>query len=142
MISTVSARRIAVANAVIFFLFWLLVLLAGADKPPPPGFLWIVLAVAVCALVVYWRIPTYIDWYRTQRPGRFWRVLLDGLVAGLVVALPFALKGSGEPTVTMQTRDYVIWFLVVGMVGVVNSLTLYLANALVGKAISIRDSTG
>ena len=37
----------------LFFLFWILVLLAGADKPPPLGFVWIVLAVAACALVVY-----------------------------------------------------------------------------------------
>jgi len=141
MTSTVSRRRIAGANAVIFFLFWLSILLAGADKPPPPGFLLLALVVAVCAVVVYWRIPTYINWHRTQRPGRVWRVLLDGFVAGLLVALPFALKGSGEPSVTPQTSDYVIWFLVVGMVGVVNSMTLYFINALVVRAIPTGDRT-
>ncbi len=58
---TGSRQQIGAVFAVLFFLFWILVLLAGADKPPPPGFLWIFLVVAVSAVVVFWRIPTYID---------------------------------------------------------------------------------
>lgn len=138
---TGSRQQIGAVFAVLFFLFWILVLLAGADKPPPPGFLWIVLVVAVSAVVVFWRIPTYIDWQHTKRPGRIWRVLRDGLVAGAIVALPFALKGSGEPSVTLQASDYVIWFVVVGLVGVVNSVALYLASAIVFRAVSSQEST-
>ena len=137
-----NRRKTAAVFAIFFFLFWTLVLLAGADKPPPLGFVWIVLAVAVCAVVVYWRIPTYIDWQRTQRSGRFWRVILDGFVAGLLVALPFALAGGGEPSVTPQASDYVIWFIVVGLMGVVNSVVLYSASAFAYRAVSGRESTG
>lgn len=126
-------RTIALGNAIGFFIFWLLLLLAGADRPPPPGFIWIVVAVGVSAVVVYWRIPTYLAWYRTRRPGRAWRVARDGLVAGLLVALPFALTGSGEPTVVVQPRDAAIWFLVAGMVGVLNAAALYAINALVAR---------
>jgi hypothetical protein len=128
-----SPAKIARNSAIVFFLFWLLVLLAGADRPPPPGFLWIVLVVAACAGVVYWRVPTYIEWVRTRQRGRYWRVVLDGFVAGVLVALPFALRGSGEPTVTPQVRDYAIWYLVLGMMGVLNSVTLYFINTLVAK---------
>jgi hypothetical protein len=138
---TDSRQQIGALFAVLFFVFWTLVLLAGADKPPPLGFVWIVLAVAVCAVVVYWRIPTYIDWQCTKRSGRFWRVILDGLVAGLLVALPFALAGGDEPSVTPQASDYVIWFFVVGLMGVVNSVVLYSASA-VARAVSGRGSTG
>ncbi len=72
-----SIRKIAGYIAIGFFVFWLLVLAAGADKPPPRGFFWIALAVVVCAAVVYWRIPTYIVWQRTRRSSRYWRVVLD-----------------------------------------------------------------
>ena len=102
-----------------------MILLAGADKPPPPGFLVLALVVAACAVVVYWRIPTYIHWYRTQRRGRYGRVLLDGIFAGLVLALSFALKGPGERTPPLRVLDYVIWFAIVGMMGVFNSVSIH-----------------
>ncbi len=126
-------KKTAAVNALAFFVFWLLVLLAGADKPPPHPFLWLVLLVAVCAGVVYWRVPTYVAWSRTRRPGRFWRVVLDGLLAGVLVALLLALRGSGEPGIPMGAHDYVIWFLVLAMVGVVNAVGLYTINALVAR---------
>ena len=128
-----SDQKTALINAIIFFIFWLLVLLAGADKPPPIGFLWIVLVIALSALVVYRRIPTYVRWSQNQQPRRLLRVALEGFVAGLVVAMPFALSGSGEPSITMRPIDYVIWFVVLGMMGMLNSLTLYVINAVVAR---------
>ena len=89
--------------------------------------------VALCAAVVYWRIPTYVQWSQTQQPRRLLRVALEGFVAGLLVATPFALSGSGEPSITMQPIDYVIWFVVLGMMGMLNSLTLYVINAVVAR---------
>ncbi len=128
-----NLQKIAAINAAGFFFFWLVVLLAGADKPPPIGFLWIVLFIALSATIVYWRIPTYIHWSQTQKPGRLLRVALEGFLAGLVVATPFALFGSGEPTVRMQPIDYVGWFAILGLTGMLNSLTLYVINAVVTR---------
>ncbi|MGD8474943.1 MAG: hypothetical protein PVH59_12545 [Anaerolineae bacterium] len=108
---------------------------AGAEKPPPTGFLWIALAIALSAVVVYWRIPTYIQWFQTQKPGRLLRVALEGVVAGLVVATPFALLGGGEPSVPMQPSAYVGWFAILGSMGLLNSLTLYVINALLARVL-------
>ena len=126
-----NLRRITFINAVLFFFFWLFVLLAGADFPPPPGFLLLVFVIAACAAVVFWRVPTYIDWYRTQRPRRLWRVILDGIIAGIAVAALFVLNRSGEPSVTPQPVDYAIWIALLGFVGVLNSMAIYIVNALV-----------
>jgi len=130
-----NLQKIAGINAAGFFFFWLVVLLAGADKPPPIGFLWIVLVIALSAMVVYWRIPTYIQWSQEKKWGRVLRVALEGFVAGLLVAMPFARSGSGEPSITMQPIDYVIWFFVLGMMGMLNSLTLYVINAIVARRL-------
>ena len=113
----------------------MLILLAGADFPPPVGFLWLVIVVAACAAVVYWRVPTYIDWHRTQRPGRQWRVLLEGIAAGIVVAVPFALRGIVEPSITAQPVSYAIWFAIVGFMGAINWTVIYAINALVIRIV-------
>lgn len=131
-------QRIALVNAILFFLFWQLVLLTGADFPPPRGFLWIVLVIALCAIIIFWRIPTYIDWYREKRPGRRWRVLLEGFVAGIVIASFFAISGSGEPSISGEPIAYVIWAAVLGIVGAFNSKALYLINALVSRKLDIK----
>ena len=128
-------KKVAWINAVGFFVFWLLVLLAGADKPPPIGFLWIVLVVALSAVVVYRRIPTYLQWYQTKEPRRLLRVALEGFLAGLVVATPFALLGGGESSTAMQPIAYVIWFSILGLMGMLNSLALYVMNAALAKRL-------
>ena len=131
-------RKIAAINAIAFFFFWLLILLAGADKPPPLGFIWLIIVIVLCALVVFWRIPNYIDWYRTRRRGRLWRVVIEGIVAGLVVAAPFVLIGQGEPSNSVQPVDYAIWIAVLGLVGAINSGALYSINGLVARRMDAR----
>jgi hypothetical protein len=129
-------RKIAAINAVLFFFFWLLILLAGADFPPPRAFLWITLAIAACAIAVYWRIPTYLDWYLTQRPGRLALVILDGLIVGFVMAAVFILNRNGEPSVpAMGLADYAIWFVILGLIGVFNAAALYIINVLIVRKL-------
>ena len=128
-------RKIAAINALLFFFFWLIVLLAGADFPPPVGFLFLIIVIGACASVVYWRVPTYIDWVHTQRPRRHWRVILEGIAAGIVVAAPFVLIGSGEGSITMQPVAYTIWFALLGFVGVLNSTAIYFVNSLVIRIV-------
>jgi len=136
----VNVQKIGGINAAIFFFFWLLVLLAGADKPPPIGFLWLIPLIALSAIVVYWRVPTYIHWSQKQKPGRLLHVAQEGFLAGLVVATPFALFGSGEPSVTIQPIDYMVWFAILGLMGMLNSLALYVINAVVAKRLDSSES--
>ena len=133
-------RRIAAINGILFFIFWLIILLAGADFPPPAGFLWLVIVVAVCAIVVYWRIPTYIQWSQEKKRGRFLRVMVEGFLAGLVVATPFVLFGGGEPSIPMQPIAYLGWFAILGLMGMLNSLALYVINAVVARRLNSNKS--
>jgi hypothetical protein len=52
-------------------------------------------------------ILTYIQWFQTQQTTRLLRVALEGYLAGLVVATPFALFGGGESSLAMQPIAYV-----------------------------------
>lgn len=133
----------ALLNAVIFFLFWLAVLYAGADHPPPPGFVFLVLLDLAAAGLVYWRVPVYLAWIASQRGNALLYVVRDGLVAGLAfAALPAASRwwlGGGEPTVAPTVAGTLIWFAVVGVVGALNAVAIYLANWGIAQSIARRD---
>lgn len=122
------------AIAVGFFVFWLAVLYAGADHPPPPGFVLLVLLVAVAAVLVYVRTPTYVAWAATRRAGRLWRVLGEGCAVGALFGVaPLLLPGGGEPSVTPGWEAYLVWFLVLGGVGAVNAVLVYACGVLLAS---------
>lgn len=123
--------KLPLLNASIFFLVWLLILYAGADHPPPPGFVLVVLLDLVAALLVFWRVRIYLRWIAERRWHRLFRVMLDGGVAGLAFALVTMVLSTvlgGEPIAQPTWVDRIIWFAVVGVVGVVNAVALYLVN--------------
>ena len=74
-----NKRKLAALNGVLFFCFWLLVLYAGADHPPPAGFLGLVLFIVLCALLVAWRVPAYVDRYLAHKQHALVRVLFRGV---------------------------------------------------------------
>ena len=125
-------------SAVLFFVFWLAVLYAGADHPPPRGFILVVLLDLIAASLVFWRVPHYLDWMQTRQRRRLLWVVRDGLIAGLVIALlavlASALIGGGEPTVTPSISSAAIWVAVLAGVGVANALALYGVNAMLRKS--------
>jgi hypothetical protein len=109
-----------------FFVFWLFVLLAGADKPPPPGFVLVVGMDAVAALVVWRRLPDYARWRREGERLQTLRVLRDGAAAGLAFgAVPVVLKVLiGQPL--PGAGPTAIWFAVLAIMGVINAGVIWL----------------
>lgn len=133
----------ALLNAVLFFLFWLAVLYAGADHPPPPGFVFVVLLDLAAAGLVYWRVPVYLAWIANRRGNALLYVVRDGLIAGLTfAALPAASRwwlGGGEPTVAPTVAGTLIWFAVVSGVGALNAVIIYLANWGIAQCVARRN---
>jgi len=118
-------RRIAITLG--FFIFWLVILYAGADHPPPPGFLIVVLFDLLAAMGVYFCVPAYAAWSRAHRPHHLLRVAAEGAAAGLLLGLiTLLLPLGGEPTVPSPGRiEYLIWFIVLAGVGAINTLAVY-----------------
>ena len=129
---TVTRNRAIIS--VFFAAFWLGVLYAGADHPPPVRFLWLVPLVLICAAVVYWRLPAYASWPGQDRPPHIFRVALDGLLAGLVVAIITSV-GIWLNSTTMSWVDFLIWSSVLGGVGLLNALLVYAIALAVERAV-------
>ncbi|MEY3359504.1 MAG: hypothetical protein RLZZ537_1219 [Pseudomonadota bacterium] len=123
--------RLPLAIATAFALFWLVVLYLGADHPPPIGFLWLVATVMICAVVVYWRFPTFMAWSKQGKLVSAGRAALEGTVAGLAVALIFLIGHgfSGDQRVI----DAAIWLAVLGLVGMLNALTVFMLAAVCSR---------
>jgi len=115
-----------------FFLVWLLVMLAGSDKPPPLGFLWIVAGLVVICVAIGLALP-YL-WRVRERSGVWsvvWRTTTLGALVGFVLAALFGIGGSGEPSAPpMDGIDYAIWFTVVTIVGAVNGAIVAFVSVL------------
>ncbi len=105
----------------------MIILLAGADFPPPPGFILVIVFDLASSLVIYLRMNSYFNWVNHRTEHRLLKVLLDGISAGVVVGLLLILLSSPmEPGIPHATwLDYLIWFLVLSMVGAANSMLIY-----------------
>lgn len=116
-----------------FFVFWMLALFLIADFPPPAGFIWLVPLVAFCAFVVYMRVSSYMRWALAGRKGRFFLALLDGLLAGLVLALLIVLQDPGQGEIQPQLFDYIFIFVIMIFLGMLNSSIIFAISAAMTK---------
>jgi hypothetical protein len=124
-------RPIRLVFAIGFFVFWLVVLYAGADHPPPTGFVWAVLLDAIAAWLVYLRVPSYMRWALDRKSYRWLRVVRDGVAVGLLFAtIPLLVPGTGEPDVHPTFQHRVVWYLVLAAVGAANSMLAYSLSAM------------
>lgn len=120
-----STTRFAFWLALGFSIAWLAILLAGADFPPPRGFVWLVLLDLIAGGCVYCRVPDYLRWQSLRLPRRRLGVVRDGIFIGLVFATVPIVVGGGEPSVTPTWLDRGIWFAVLALVGVSNTMLVY-----------------
>ena len=105
-----------------FGVAWLLIMLAGSDFPPPPGFAFVIVGLAIVTVLVGFAIPWLWRVQEARGPGRVVGICLGlGAVVGLLLAAIFGSGGSGEPSRPEITLGaYVIWFVVLMFVGLVN----------------------
>jgi hypothetical protein len=124
-------RRWLIAS--VLFVVWLLVLLAGSDRPPPLGFLWIVAGLVVICVAIGLALPWL--WRVLEQSGVWsvlWRTTTLGALVGFVLAALFGLGGSGEPSAPpMGAVDYAIWFTVLTIVGALNGVIVGLVSIIV-----------
>jgi hypothetical protein len=121
-------HKAAILCAVAFFLVWTTLAGAVADRPSPPGFLLLVAIFGCLAVLVYFRVQSYLVWCNAGVRMRVARVSLEGFAAGVCVAAALAMTG-GEPSVSPSALDRAIGVAVLGMLGAVSAMIVYTAAA-------------
>lgn len=102
-----------------------LVMLAGADFPPPPGFAWLLLPALFWGAVVYVRAPVHARWCVDRRPRRLTRIALEGMVAGLAIALAFVGVMALQPGHFPAVPALLAWLAALGAAGMVGLVGVY-----------------
>jgi hypothetical protein len=102
----------------------MLLALAAADFPPPRGFVFVVLILLACALLIYLRVPVNLRWQAEGAKGRILRVARDGFIGGGIIA-GLSLLNRGEPTIQPELVDRLIGVGVLIVMGIGNALAAY-----------------
>jgi hypothetical protein len=128
-------RITAIVIAILFFIFWLATLYAGADHPPPLRFLFVIFLDFTASLLVYFRVSVYSEWYQTCKQNRIIRICCEGFFAGLTFALTTMVVSSLGMSLVL-TKQSAILFAVVGMVGTGNAMSVYFLCILIPKLLN------
>jgi hypothetical protein len=82
--------------------------------------------VAACALLLFWRVPRYMTWCRSDRTADLVRIAVEGIIAGVAVAgIAMALFPTGEPGMMIGLSDRLLFLSVLAGVCMLNGLLLY-----------------
>lgn len=108
-------RRIALACAVVMFGATSLLALFGADWPPPVGILWLEALLAVLAVIVYVRVEHRLE--ARSRGQRLRAAAVEGIIAAVASGLLLLVVNSGEPDITPNPLDHLVWITVLGLAG-------------------------
>ena len=117
-----------------------LLALAGADWPPPTGFLWLEALLAILAMVVYRRVLSRLT---ARSQGRRVPVAaVEGVIASVTAGLVLIALRLGDPDITLDPRDHVVWILVVGLAGAVAAQSLWGLAVLVDRRTAAPSPEG
>ncbi|WP_267202579.1 hypothetical protein [Limosilactobacillus kribbianus] len=113
-------KKVRLMEAIIFFIGWNCLFLLGADFPPPRGFIWLVVATGVLAVIQDYYLRFLFP--RINQPRIFlYNEFLFGC-AGIVVALVFALPHQ-------QTGNSLLtWILIITLVALLYGTVFFVFN--------------
>ena len=134
-----KVNKIAFINSIAFFINWLIISFAIADKPPPPGFILIILFLAIFSLCIYcYEIFFFIPYMISNRKYLFGKTLLHWGIAGIIVGLLFSLLPSGEPSIKelVTISDRLITIFIIFLFSIINCLFVYFINIILYKRIN------
>ncbi|NBJ68607.1 MULTISPECIES: hypothetical protein [Clostridia] len=125
MNDTIKKKIIAI-NLTSFFFIWLLIFLAGADKPPPIGFLWVVGLLIGLDIILCFYLKSFLSRLKSRKKGIFFIHMVYFFVGGMVLSLvTILLKPS---YLDMGLLNISFWMISIICVAMINGICCYLLN--------------
>lgn len=129
-----TLNKIILINVSSFFFIWIIILLAGADKPPPIGFLWIILLVSLLDVAQFFYLKRFIPKLWNKSKWLFFKNLFFFFVGGFLVGVltiitdPYLLLNIG-------LLNAIIWVFMVIVAALINAVVFYIFNTILIKIL-------
>lgn len=128
-------KKIIIINLLTFFFLWILIFLAGADKPPPIGFLWIVLLVALLDVAQFFYLKKFLPKLIRKSKGLFIENLFYFFLGGMIVSV-LTLLIRLDVTMSNGLLDSIIWIMSIITAAMVNAICFYVFNRILVRKIN------
>ncbi|MBU8565612.1 hypothetical protein KM914_04025 [Virgibacillus pantothenticus] len=119
-------KKIIAINLISFFFIWLLIFLAGADKPPPIGFLWLVGLLIALDIVLFFYLKSFLPRLKLRKKGIFFIHMVYFFVGGIVLSLVTILLKPSYLDVGLLNISF--WTISIVCVSMINGICCYLFN--------------
>lgn len=123
----VVCRKITIINSTTFFFLWIIIFLAGADKPPPIGFLWIVLLVVLLDIAQWFYLKRFIPKLMRKTKGLFVENLFYFFLGGIVVSF-LTIITKIDVAISIGVLNNIIWIMSIVVAAMMNAICFYMLN--------------
>ncbi|NBI29228.1 hypothetical protein [Chengkuizengella marina] len=137
-------RKMALLEAVMYFIVCLLSALYIADHPPPPKFIFIILGLFITTFIVYKYCLCFVRKMILNERYLFYKTIIHGGIFGLILGLIFSLLPNGEPSkegISSSWVDYLFLFIVTITVNMIIAISIYLFNWIILKIMNRKNTT-
>lgn len=130
-----TLNKIILINVFSFFFVWIIILLAGADMPPPPGFIWVILLVALLDVAQFFYLKRFIPKLWKKSKWLFFTNLLFFFVGGFSVGVLTIITAPGL-FLNIGMLNTIIWVFSIITAALINAVVFYIFNTLLIKILS------
>ncbi|MCU7667268.1 hypothetical protein [Bacillus thuringiensis] len=130
-----TLNKIILINVFSFFFVWIIILLAGADMPPPPGFIWVILLVALLDVAQFFYLKRFIPKLWKKSKWLFFTNLLFFFVGGFLVSV-FTIITAPSLFLSIGILNTIIWAFLIIAASLINAVVFYIFNTLLIKNLS------
>ncbi|GAB6667685.1 hypothetical protein CON36_35375 [Bacillus cereus] len=129
-----TLNKIILINVFLFFFVWIIILLAGADMPPPPGFIWVILLVAFLDVAQFFYLKRFIPKLWKNSKWLFFTNLFYFFIGGFSVAV-LTIITDPDLFFSIGILNTTIWATLIIMSALINAVVFYIFNIILIKIL-------
>lgn len=131
-------KKIIKINVTTFFFLWIIIFLAGADKPPPIGFLWLVFLILILDIALYLYLKRFLVKLQNNTKWIFAKNLFCFFLVAIIVSV-LTIVSRINLMLALQPNELLLWVTSIIFAALINAICLYVFNIFLIKIYKKAD---